>query len=328
MDRHRFAASLLAIQVAAQAALLAGGQGPALRQDGEEARLRSAIARDPGELQHYFRLADVYRDRGRFEQADRTLQDALGVDPANPLIHERRVSLFVKPFDPMRLGRIAEDWVSVDGINPAPVLLAAGHRLRRASGMRGDGTRASQDQIDAGLEAVNGALPSHPDHSGLLLAQAQLLEASAALAADRAGKERGIADAWAIRQRVRALEAVGPLEPGLSGPLAVAVQAMLQPVPFGPPGAVRAPAVVPIPRRLTQTRIPASRIPAGARPSGLALELVIDTTGRVIQIHPLDSAEGYDVAIADEIKRWVYEPTRLYGEPVRVILGVWLPTRR
>lgn len=327
MGRHRFAVSLLTIQVS-QAALFGIGQGPVVRPEIEEARLRSAITHNPGDLQRYFRLSDFYRERGRFEQADRTLQDALGVDPANPELHERRVSLFVQPFDAARVGRIAEDWVSVDGISPVPVLLSAGHRLRRASGLRGDGTRASQDEIDAGLEAIQGALPSHPDHPGLLLARAQLLEASAALATDRVEKERRLSDAWAVRQRARAIEGAGTIETALSGTLGAAVQAMLQPVPFGPPGAVRAEAVVPTPRRLTQARVPASRIPAGARPSRLALELVVDTTGRVVQIHPLYSAEGYDSAVADEVKRWIYEPTRLHGEPVSVILNVWLPTRR
>lgn len=328
MGRHRFAVSLLATHVAAQAALLGAGQTQAVRPEAKEARLRSAITGDPSDLERYFRLSDFYRERGRFDEADRTLQDALGVDPANPDVHERRVSLFVKPFDASRVGGIAQDWLGVDGTNPVPVLLSAGHRLRRASGMRGDGTRASQDEILAGLEIIQGALPSHPNSTPMLLARAQLLEAMAALTADRTETDRRLTEAWHVRQRVREMERTSTAETEISGTLGSVVRAMLQPMPFGPPGAVRAEAMVPTPRRLTHARIPTSRIPAGARPRGLALELIIDTHGDVVQIHPLDSTEGYDAAVADEVKRWTYEPTRLHGEPVSVILNVWLPTRR
>jgi TonB family protein len=59
----------------------------------------------------------------------------------------------------------------------------------------------------------------------------------------------------------------------------------------------------------------------------LSLELVIDPSGRVIQIHILRSVEGYDDAVADAVQKWEYEPTVLRGVPKTVIintsLSVW-----
>jgi outer membrane biosynthesis protein TonB len=71
---------------------------------------------------------------------------------------------------------------------------------------------------------------------------------------------------------------------------------------------------------LTEPRLPQRQPVRTGRRGLVTLELVIDTWGRVVQVYPLDSSEGFNQAIGDAIAQWRYEPTRLDGELVPVIL--------
>jgi hypothetical protein len=184
-------------------------------------------------------------------------------------------------------------------------MLSAGHRLRQASARRGDGTSAALDEIDAALRDVGGAVPAHPYHRGLAEATVALLHARASLDDDLAATERWRA---ATRDAQTHLEALPQTSQNGDS------------VPFGPRGAIRAGGRVPAPRLLTDPRLPEAPRPRAARRRHLTLELVIDTAGRVVQVFPMDSSEGYDRTLGDAIGRRRYEPIRLDGELVPVIL--------
>ena len=312
MPMRRFAAALIVLL-----APLA-----AVAQPAREAELRAAITAEPGDLDRYFRLADYYQERGELDRADRVLQDALGIDPSSRTLHERRVRLFANPFEPSRVGRIALEWLSVDGTNPVPVLLSTGHRLRRASARRGDGTTASLDEADAALRDLDGAVPANPFHPGLAAARVTLLQAKAALAPGTARAEEWLAEARAANAHAESLAKRGPPNDAGLGPLAETVAAMLRPVPWGPPGAVRAGVQVPRPRLVHHVPVPRVRPAPATTRRLLTLEVVVDERGSVAQIFPLDSSEGYSQSIGEAILRWRFEPTRLDGQPVPVILTV------
>jgi hypothetical protein len=166
-------------------------------------------------------------------------------------------------------------------------------------------------------------VPAHPYHRGLAAARVTLLQARWSLTEDaRAG------DLWLVRARTAQarLDALSEAEgrEGDDTALAEIVAAMLRPVPFGPRGAIRAGSRVPTPRLLTEPRVPAAQRPRTGRRRLVTLELVIDTAGRIVQVFPMDSSEGYDQALGDAIAQWRYEPTRLDGELVPVILTMTL----
>jgi hypothetical protein len=285
-----------------------------------EAELRAAITAEPGDLARYFALADYFERRLDSDRADDVLKEALGVDPSSRAIYERRARLCASPFNPIRLGRIALDWLSVDATHPVPVLLAAGYRLRRASGLRGDGTPAALDEIDAGLRDLEGAVPANPEHTGLAATRVTLLQAKAALMMDRQAAAEVLDAASDAQRTAESLMTRGGGSASTIGPFATLVTAMLRPVPFGPPGAVRAGTVVPRPRVLTSTPL---RMPGSRRGVGLPvapIEVVIDHAGRVAQVFVMDSTEGYDQSVVDALQKWTFEPTRLDGRPVWVIL--------
>jgi hypothetical protein len=164
---------------------------------------------------------------------------------------------------------------------------------------------------------VEGAFPANPYHAGLASMKVTLLQARAMLTDDARNSQRWLVGARAAQARLDTLSAESR-EADIST-LGETVAAMLRPVPFGPRGAVRAGVRVPKPRLLTDPRLPVAQRPRGVRWQ-LALELVIDTEGRVVQVFAMDSSEGYDKALVDAIGRWHYEPSRLDGELVPVIL--------
>ena len=309
--RHRVHAGSSALIVLLACAAVA-------TQSPREAELRAAILGQPGEIERYLQLAEFYQRQNRIEDANRTLRDAVSADPSARRVHEQRVRLFAAPFQPRRIGPIAMDWMTVDGTNPVPVLLTAGHHLRQASAVRGDGTSAAADEIDTALRDVEGAVPAHPDHRGLAAARVTLLQARSSLANEPRERERWLVMARAAQVQVDILSEVEGGGNDGNG-LGDIVAAMLRPVPFGPRGAVRAGSLVPTPRLLTDPRLPTVQGPRAGR-RFLTLELVIDTVGRVVQVFPTDSSVAYDQALGNAISRWRYEPTRLNGELVPVIV--------
>jgi TonB family protein len=52
------------------------------------------------------------------------------------------------------------------------------------------------------------------------------------------------------------------------------------------------------------------------------VEVVVGYDGKVIQVSPLRSTEGFDETVAEAISQWVFEPTQLNGKPVMVITEV------
>ena len=296
-------------------------------QPAREAALRAAIVAEPGDLDRYLQLANYHQQRGELERANQALQDALGVDPSSRSLHERRVRLFATPFTPSRIGRNALEWMSVDGTNAVPVLLVAGYRMRRASGLRGDGTSASLDELDLALRDLEGAVPANPQHAGLAAARVTLLQAKGALTSDPVAASALRAEAREAQADADALASAERQPYGGLGPLASLVAAMFRPVPFGPPDAVRAGAMVPRPALLRQVPVPGPRPSPGQTRRLLTLEIVVGRDGRIVQIFPLDASEGYDTAIAEAVGQWVFSPTTLNGEPVPVILTVTVPAR-
>jgi periplasmic protein TonB len=54
----------------------------------------------------------------------------------------------------------------------------------------------------------------------------------------------------------------------------------------------------------------------------VVLECVIDTDGRVTDLRVVSGNPLLADAAADAVRRWIYSPTRLNGQPIRVILNV------
>jgi hypothetical protein len=308
---------MLAVQVA-WAGQPARPRPPA--RDGREAELKAALAAEPGELRRYFELADYYASRQRVSEADRVLRDALAsVDPLARAVYERRVRLFLDPFDPLRIGAVAQEWLSVDGTNAVPVLLAAGHQLRSASERRGDGTDGAMRHLEQGIAAVDGAFAANPNMPALILAKAYLVWARSTLLDDPKKQRALVEEAQSLYRSAEELPASRSEEPVGEG-VAPVVAAMLQMPPFGPPGAVRAPRLVPVPRRLKGEVPVLRRMPPDKPVRFVDLEIVVDPSGHVMQVHAVRSVEGFDQALADAIQQWEFEPTFLGGKAVPVIM--------
>ncbi|MGE0463278.1 MAG: hypothetical protein AB7Q16_18095 [Vicinamibacterales bacterium] len=297
------------------------------RDDAVEAALKRAIQEDPGELRHRFALADYHQRAGRRGPADQVLRESLVLDPLSRDIFERRLLLFAEPLQPARVGAIALEWLLADGTALEPLLIATGHRLRRASARRADGTDFSLVELDRALFELDGAMPLHPEESAIHRARAAVLLARSTLVESNAEREAH------VREAARADERAPELEANSGGPhpsgrrVSAIVAAMSTVPPFGPPGAVRAGpgGVVPEPRRLKAALPPRPSPRRGERRRVHPIELVIDPAGRVVQVHPLDTVDGYTNAVAEAMTQWVYEPTVVSGVPVPVILVVSAP---
>lgn len=80
---------------------------------------------------------------------------------------------------------------------------------------------------------------------------------------------------------------------------------------------------VPTPKKLKHVE---PEFPSGSRGSVIA-ELVIDRDGRVADVHILRADPGLAEIVEDAVRQWVYEPVRVKGQPVRVLLTVSVPAR-
>ncbi len=310
-----------AFRVAALPAALVLASQAALAQPARERELVDAVAAEPQEMRHYLELADYYAGKDRVSDADRVLRDALAaVDPLSRTVYERRILLYLDPFRPQVIGSIADAWLAVDGTSAVTALLASGHRLRTASRLRGDGTGQSEREIDLGLQIIDGAVPANPDVAEIRFMRSNLLQAGAALAADPKQQRQWLEEARDAYRRGEDLRKASDGRPAIGGALSGVIAGMTRMPPFGPPGAVRAPMVVPTPRLITEGR----RRHAGPRgpAPGVMLEIVVGTDGRVASVYAPQSLDGYDRALAGLVQEREYEITTLGGQPVPVIVNV------
>jgi hypothetical protein len=294
-----------------------------------EAELRRAIAAEPREISNYLKLADYLAARERPGEADAVLRDALPLDPLSRTIFERRLLLFLKPFDPRRLGAIALEWAAVDGTNAVPALIAAGHHMQLASRQRGDGSDRSEQELERALAFVEGSLPGNPDVPELLGMKSNVLQAHAALLRDPSRRRALLEEAQVAFDRGREMHAARSEGPSVGGALSPVIAAMTAMPPFGPPGAIRVGFGVPAPRRISGG--PLQRPPSKDRPRpgaslrALEVELVIDPAGRVTDVYAPAGVDGYDQALVERVKQWLYEPTVVQGQPRTVLLNMYVP---
>ncbi|MEZ5287717.1 MAG: hypothetical protein R2712_23530 [Vicinamibacterales bacterium] len=311
--------------LAAVAVLLTGApaqRGPAAPVPDEERRLVAALDAAPASLERYEALADYYRRQGEAFRADDVLRSALSLDPASRRIFEQRIALFMEPFRWRPLGAVADEWLTVDGNNVVPVLIAAGARLRRASSSRGDGTDAAARELDAALTIIDAARPANPDAALLLMARSSVLLARATVEPDAERRETLADQAQRSWRDADDLAALPDREMTELGASSAAVAAMGQVPPFGPPGARRVGGGIAEPRLITQVLPRQRRLSPGERRTPVRLELVVDPGGRVIQVHAVDSVDHFDTVLAESVARWQYEPPLVDGRPATVILDV------
>lgn len=312
-----------AFRVAAIPAALLLVSHAALAQPARERELADAVAAEPREIGRYLDLADYYASEDRTRDADRVLRDALSaVDPLSRALYERRILLFLDPFRPLQIGAIADEWLGVDGTSAVTALLSAGHRLRVASGVRGDGTDQAEREIDLGLHVIDGALPAHPDVAALRFVRSNLLQARAALAVDPKQRQENLEKARDAYRLGESLRKASDGAPPVGGTLAGVVAAMTRMPPFGPPGAVRAGAVVPIPRLIRDGRRRNARMGRPDTVVPIPLEFVVGPDGRVTSVYAPQSLDGYDRALAEHVREREYETTMVDGQPVSVIVRV------
>jgi hypothetical protein len=318
MNPLRFAVTSAAFLLASQAVVA---------QPARERELAAAIAAEPREIRRYFDLADYYARDDRTGEADRVLRSALAaVDPLSRPVYERRILLYLDPFRPSLIGAIADEWLGVDGTSAVTALLSAGHRLRLASGARGDGTDLAEREVDLGLRVVDGALPANPDIAALRFVRSNLLQAKAALVSDPKLQRALIEEAQTAYRQAEHLRRASEGAPPVAAALAGVVAAMTRMPPFGPPGAVRAPELVPVPRVIKEAR---PRLTGRDDPfQRIDLEIVVGPDGSVTQVYAPQSIDGYNRSLADLVLESEYEPTTLHGQPVSVILRVTKPFRR
>ncbi len=95
------------------------------------------------------------------------------------------------------------------------------------------------------------------------------------------------------------------------------------PAPRRPAGPVRVGGDVPEPRKLKHVNPVYPNMAKQARVQGIViLECTIDTQGRVSDVRVLRGVPLLDPAAIEAVRQWVYEPTRLNGVPVPVIMTV------
>ena len=88
-------------------------------------------------------------------------------------------------------------------------------------------------------------------------------------------------------------------------------------------GALRVGGDIPEPRKLRNVQPRYPEIAKQARVQGVViLECTIDSRGRVSDIKVLRGIPLLDAAAIEAVKQWVYEPTRLNGVPVPIIMTV------
>jgi protein TonB len=99
--------------------------------------------------------------------------------------------------------------------------------------------------------------------------------------------------------------------------------------PAPPPPPAKAPATVRIstgmqpPQKIYDVKPVYPEVARAARVQGLViLDAVLDTDGRVVQVRVLRSQPLLDQAAIDAVRQWRYTPTRLNGEPVRVLMTI------
>ena len=108
----------------------------------------------------------------------------------------------------------------------------------------------------------------------------------------------------------------------LSGATSVSLSAGVPPAPPAPPP-VRVHSGVRPPRQLIQTRPDYPPTARAARVEGtVILEATIDETGAVRDLKVLRSIPLLDRAAIEAVSRWRYEPTRLNGQPVAIVMTV------
>ena len=102
------------------------------------------------------------------------------------------------------------------------------------------------------------------------------------------------------------------------------------PPPPAPPerDPIRVGGAITRPERLRQVSPIYPPVAREARIEGIViLEAVIETDGRVADVRVLRSVPLLDDAAIDSVRQWVYTPTLLNGEPVRVVMTVTVTFR-
>ena len=106
----------------------------------------------------------------------------------------------------------------------------------------------------------------------------------------------------------------------LTGGSPVIVQPPDPPRPGGP---VRVADLPVSPRKLVDTRPVYPDIARSARVEGtIVMEAVLDTSGRITQLHVLKSVPLLDQAALDAVRQWRYTPSLYGGHPVSVLMTI------
>lgn len=124
-------------------------------------------------------------------------------------------------------------------------------------------------------------------------------------------------------ERIGTLPRADTLAPALSAPVRPAVdRAGVPPFPEAP-GAVRAGGEVQPPAKLTHVE---PVYPPGAREARVQgvvmIEVLVDETGAVRNARVVRSIPQLDDAALVAVRQWTFEPTRVQGTPVAVVLTV------
>ena len=127
-------------------------------------------------------------------------------------------------------------------------------------------------------------------------------------------------------------EAVGIFEEGVEGvpegidwglPSSEAPREIVQERERPPEGPVRVGGSITAPRKIRHESPVYPPIALAARIQGtVILEATIDETGRVVNVRVLRSIPLLDEAAIESVLKWKYEPTRLNGSPVPILMSV------
>jgi TonB family protein len=320
-------AAIVVLVLAALVPAAAGGQATATVASNvaaRETRLKQKIAAAPADPQAYLDLAQLQEDFGAIADAEATLLTAHQAFAANPDVtiqvayfYNRRAQ-FEKTIEMFRIAAASDPKDS-----EIPYMIATFYfdKIYRDASLV---PTQRETYIGEGLAAANRALALEPDYREALVYKGLLLKKRAELVTDSREKARIIAEADALRNR--ATELVGK-------PVA-ARRPRLTPTPsptprFVPPPPAESPAPVTVggdikpPARLKGVPpvYPADAV-ASRTEGTVVVEATIDTTGRVSSATIRRSVPSLDQAALDAVRQWLYEPTKINGQAVPVIMTV------
>lgn len=284
-----------------------------------EAELQALIAARPSDLLPYLRLARLYKDSGRRQDAEQVLRNALIYNRDSGAVYSALAGLHDITKESEAVLALSQEWLSATPNDNKPLLLAAQVHAIRA-GLTRDQPSESLVHIDRAIEVLTDAQRIDPDDRMIRAFRLSMLKQRIPFTDDPQERDRLTRE---VEEGAR--EFVGaPQSSGVAGSATVTAQASR---PY-PPNAVRVGGNIKPPNK---TKDANAVFPPAAQQAGVQgvviLEVLLDEAGKVADGKVMRSIPLLDQAAIDAVSQWEFEPTLLNGNPVPVIMTVTVQFR-